>query len=675
MSDSETPQNQPDGHDIQRPLHGKAGQRSAAVQRGRSDRRAAAAAGAAGAGEQTPSAATGRFGTAVRNRKAVWGVVAVLCVAAGTVGSVLAARTVARNDSTTTRQDFRQSSAGIASSVKLALQREEELAVSASTFFAANSKASPAEFARWVRWARTLHRFPELEDLGLVTLVRAPELTAFEAQISGHPLKPPVAATTPAPAATKSPTTGATSTAASAGASATAKATAGTPASAATTLPPSLRIVPASEHHYYCLTSAQLVRSHAGATPAGRDYCALSPALLLARDKGATSYAAVSLGHTQALAIQMPVYRGNATPRTAFGRSAASVGWLREVLIPEVMLQQVLHGHPGNAVSLRYRNSNVIFTSGAPQAGAQSSTVSLHNGWSVTSFAAPASSDVLSDGTALAVLIGGILLSVLLGLIVFLLGAPRRSTPAPKARTVPNVDLYDELTGLPNRALTLDRAERMVARAGRQSGMLAGALFIDIDWFKDVNLKLGEAAGDQLLSDRRRAARERRPRRRHRRAPRRRRVRDPGRVRRARGAPGLARPARNRVAAQARRSRRLRPQLLRHRQHRRGVRSLRNPGRPPARRAAGAARRQGLRQGPLHAVQRQHALGHREPRRARGRAQHRAAGKAVLPALPADLRSQQPQGRRPRGADPLEPPEAGRARSPTTSSRSPRTPG
>ena len=65
---------------------------------------------------------------------------------------------------------------------------------------------------------------------------------------------------------------------------------------------------------------------------------------------------------------------------------------------------------------------------------------------------------------------------------------------------MPHEDLYDALTGLPNRLLTMDRAERMVARAGRQSGMLAGALFIDIDWFKDVNDKLGKDAGDQLLS-------------------------------------------------------------------------------------------------------------------------------------------------------------------------------
>ena len=45
----------------------------------------------------------------------------------------------------------------------------------------------------------------------------------------------------------------------------------------------------------------------------------------------------------------------------------------------------------------------------------------------------------------------------------------------------------------------LDRAECMLARAGRQSGLLVGALFIDIDWFKDVNERLGDGAGDQIL--------------------------------------------------------------------------------------------------------------------------------------------------------------------------------
>ena len=68
-----------------------------------------------------------------------------------------------------------------------------------------------------------------------------------------------------------------------------------------------------------------------------------------------------------------------------------------------------------------------------------------------------------------------------------------------KNRELSHQALHDTLTGLPNRALVLDRAEQLLARAARQPGMVAGALFIDIDGFKHVNDNLGHAAGDQLL--------------------------------------------------------------------------------------------------------------------------------------------------------------------------------
>ena len=58
--------------------------------------------------------------------------------------------------------------------------------------------------------------------------------------------------------------------------------------------------------------------------------------------------------------------------------------------------------------------------------------------------------------------------------------------------------LHDSLTGLPNRALVIDRAEQMLARAGRVQAPVA-ALYIDIDGFKRVNDSFGHAAGDELL--------------------------------------------------------------------------------------------------------------------------------------------------------------------------------
>jgi len=60
------------------------------------------------------------------------------------------------------------------------------------------------------------------------------------------------------------------------------------------------------------------------------------------------------------------------------------------------------------------------------------------------------------------------------------------------------VATHDQLTGLPNRTLILDRGEQMLGRARRQRKPIA-ALLIDLDGFTAVNDTLGRAAGDELL--------------------------------------------------------------------------------------------------------------------------------------------------------------------------------
>jgi diguanylate cyclase (GGDEF)-like protein len=58
--------------------------------------------------------------------------------------------------------------------------------------------------------------------------------------------------------------------------------------------------------------------------------------------------------------------------------------------------------------------------------------------------------------------------------------------------------LHDALTGLPNRALIVDRIEQMLARSRRLLIPVA-AMFVDLDNFKDINDTMGHGVGDELL--------------------------------------------------------------------------------------------------------------------------------------------------------------------------------
>jgi diguanylate cyclase (GGDEF)-like protein len=405
-----------------------------------------------------------------------WTRLAWLILAAGVALTVLGAALWRDRVRDQAERSFGAQAASVGSTVTTALRRLDDLTVAARTLIASDPELTNAELANWYRSVDARRRYPGTLGFGFLQLVPAAQLPRYVSQVRSDPIPgmPPLRG--------------------------------------------ALQLTPPGARPSYCLIRLGVAGIVNRLIPGGYglDVCAIPGAGAIAESGssgGFSTFSSTLDTGERILAVTAPVYRGG-----GIAQRSRLLGWITGVFDVEKILGDAVAGDRGLAVTIvrqevsppvaAAKDSTLSRVSKVASVGTAEGaslvrrfTLDADGRWVVTVAKRPSWGALSPTTQGLVVLTGGAITSVLLFLLVQVLARGRARAlrmVAEKTELLHHQALHDSLTGLPNRALVMDRARQMCARASRE-GTPAAALFIDLDNFKNVNDTFGHPTGDRLL--------------------------------------------------------------------------------------------------------------------------------------------------------------------------------
>jgi diguanylate cyclase (GGDEF)-like protein len=384
-----------------------------------------------------------------------WFLAATALFLLGTAGSIYSAVAVTTSGNQKMQHAFTTSSAEISDVVQLYVHHQLDLITSVESFLLGNEHPSSAQFTSWTKAIDLLGHNKDLGGLGVVSYVTAAQLPAFVREQDAE---------------------------------------GGTP----------FVVTPSAARPYYCFAAMGIVRPGLATSPRGYNLCSTSegPLIVSARNDGEGDVVPYDESGVKVLAFETPVYRGGVIPTSVAGRQHNFVALIALTVEPKIILASTLKNYPKMAISLSFDSTaKPVFTSGIAPKGAAHVSTSLGDGWTIEVLGRSSGGGLFANNNAVDVLFGGIALSLVVAILLFMLGTDRtrlRRLVDDRTEQLNFQATHDMLTGLPNRTLIIDRTEQILTR-NRRANTYGAALFIDLDDFKNVNDSLGHEAGDRLL--------------------------------------------------------------------------------------------------------------------------------------------------------------------------------